>query len=112
MGILRRKVADRWRTQVRAHRAVDIDGLEDCFDARGKWRRWPRRWDDPAIAGVGCTGWRHHHFVERQWKNTRRIVTYDWIERGNGPAGAPLGEVVFRNGAVAIVRRTDAGERR
>jgi RNA polymerase sigma-70 factor (TIGR02943 family) len=58
MGILRRKVADRWRAQVRAQRTLDANDREDWFDARGKWRRWPKRWDDPAVAAERAEFWR------------------------------------------------------
>jgi RNA polymerase sigma-70 factor (TIGR02943 family) len=57
MGILKRKVADQWRAATRAERGIDVNDVDDWFDARGKWRRWPRRWDDPAAAAERSEFW-------------------------------------------------------
>jgi RNA polymerase sigma-70 factor (ECF subfamily) len=56
-GILRRKVVDRLRAAARAARAADRDDLDAWFNARGKWRRWPGRWDDPAAAAERSEFW-------------------------------------------------------
>jgi RNA polymerase sigma-70 factor (ECF subfamily) len=51
MGILKRKVVDRLRAAAREGTGTDPSDLDAWFDARGKWRRSPRRcWDDPAAA--------------------------------------------------------------
>jgi RNA polymerase sigma-70 factor (TIGR02943 family) len=50
MGILKHKVMDRLRSAARAAPATDLDNLDTWFDKRGKWRKAPWRWDDPAIA--------------------------------------------------------------
>jgi RNA polymerase sigma-70 factor (ECF subfamily) len=58
-GILKRKVVDQFRATARmagASEANDCD-LDAWFDARGKWRRWPRRWDDPAAAAERSEFW-------------------------------------------------------
>ena len=48
MGILKRKVVDRMRTAARDARETSLDDLDAWFNAKGKWRKGPRRWDDPA----------------------------------------------------------------
>jgi RNA polymerase sigma-70 factor (ECF subfamily) len=58
MGILKRKVADRLRAAARADRETDPDDLDAWFDARGKWRQWPGRWNDPAAAAERSEFWR------------------------------------------------------
>jgi RNA polymerase sigma-70 factor (ECF subfamily) len=57
MGILKRKVADRLRAAAREDCATDLNDLDSWFDARGKWRRWPRRWDDPAAVAERSEFW-------------------------------------------------------
>jgi RNA polymerase sigma-70 factor (ECF subfamily) len=57
MGILKRKVADRLRAAAREERGIDLDDLDAWFDARGKWRKSPRRWDDPAAAAERSEFW-------------------------------------------------------
>lgn len=46
MGILNRKVVDRLRAAVREARETDPNDLDAWFNARGKWRKAPGRWDD------------------------------------------------------------------
>jgi RNA polymerase sigma-70 factor (ECF subfamily) len=57
MGILKRKVVDRLRAAAREASGTDVDDLDAWFDARGKWRKWPRRWDDPAAAAERSEFW-------------------------------------------------------
>jgi RNA polymerase sigma-70 factor (ECF subfamily) len=57
MGILKRKVVDRLRAAAREARGTDPDDLDFWFDARGKWRRPPGRWDDPAAAAERSEFW-------------------------------------------------------
>jgi RNA polymerase sigma-70 factor (ECF subfamily) len=57
MGILKRKVVDRVRAAARAARGVDLNDLDAWFDARGKWRKSPRPWDDPAAAAERSEFW-------------------------------------------------------
>jgi RNA polymerase sigma-70 factor (ECF subfamily) len=58
-GILRRKIVDHLRATARAPLTNDAndDNLEVWFDAHGKWRRRPRRWDDPAAAAERSEFW-------------------------------------------------------
>ncbi len=58
-GILKRKVVDQMRGATRAARGSeeDLSTLDAWFDARGKWRKWPRRWDDPAAAAERSEFW-------------------------------------------------------
>jgi RNA polymerase sigma-70 factor (ECF subfamily) len=58
-GILKRKVVDQLRVSARAAQASDPkdDSLDTWFNARGKWRKWPRRWDDPAAAAERSEFW-------------------------------------------------------
>jgi RNA polymerase sigma-70 factor (ECF subfamily) len=57
MGILKRKVVDRLRAAAREASGVATD-LDAWFDGRGKWRRPPVRWDDPAAAAERSEFWR------------------------------------------------------
>jgi RNA polymerase sigma-70 factor (ECF subfamily) len=57
MGILKRKVVDRLRASAREGRATDLDDLDDWFDARGKWRKAPGKWDNPAAAAERSEFW-------------------------------------------------------
>jgi RNA polymerase sigma-70 factor (TIGR02943 family) len=57
MAILKRKVVDRLRTAAREARGTDLNDLDAWFDARGKWRKSPRRWDDPAAAAERSEFW-------------------------------------------------------
>jgi RNA polymerase sigma-70 factor (ECF subfamily) len=50
IAILKRKVVDRLRAQAREVPGPGADDLDAWFDARGKWRKAPRRWEDPAAA--------------------------------------------------------------
>jgi RNA polymerase sigma-70 factor (TIGR02943 family) len=50
LGILKHKVADRLRSAARAAPETDLDDLDAWFDKRGKWRKAPWRWDDPALS--------------------------------------------------------------
>src|SRR5262249_46115635 len=58
-GILKRKVADHLRAAARTDTGGDPrDGHRDAWlDARGKWRKRPRRWDDPAAAAERSEFW-------------------------------------------------------
>ena len=58
MGILKRKVVDRLRAAAREARETDLNDLDAWFDARGKWRKSPGRWDDPAAAAERSEFWR------------------------------------------------------
>ena len=57
MGILKRKVVDRMRAAARDARRTGPDDLDAWFDAKGKWRKGPRRWDDPAAAAERAEFW-------------------------------------------------------
>jgi RNA polymerase sigma-70 factor (ECF subfamily) len=57
LGILKRKVADRYRAAARAARGAEPEDLDAWFDARGKWREPPGRWDDPAAAAERSEFW-------------------------------------------------------
>ena len=57
MGILKRKVADRLRAAARRAPATDPKDLDVWFNARGKWRKWPDRWVDPAAAAERSEFW-------------------------------------------------------
>ena len=57
MGILKRKVVDRLRAAAHAARGNDLNDLDAWFDARGKWRKTPRSWDDPAAAAERSEFW-------------------------------------------------------
>ena len=57
MGILKRKVADRLREAARQESGADLDDLDGWFDERGKWRKAPARWDDPAAAAERSEFW-------------------------------------------------------
>jgi RNA polymerase sigma-70 factor (ECF subfamily) len=57
MGILKRKVVDRLRAAAREARATELNDLDTWFDARGKWRKSPGRWDDPAAAAERSEFW-------------------------------------------------------
>jgi RNA polymerase sigma-70 factor (ECF subfamily) len=57
IGILKRKVADRLRAAARAARETDLNDLDAWFDTRGKWRKAPGRWDDPAAAAERSEFW-------------------------------------------------------
>jgi RNA polymerase sigma-70 factor (ECF subfamily) len=57
IGILHRKIVDRLRAAAREAGGTDLDGLEAWFDARGKWRKWPGRWGDPAAAAERSEFW-------------------------------------------------------
>jgi RNA polymerase sigma-70 factor (ECF subfamily) len=58
-GILKRKVVDQLRATARAASASDAqdNNLDAWFDAGGKWRVWPRRWDDPVAAAERSEFW-------------------------------------------------------
>ena len=58
IGILKRKVGYRLRAAAREARRADLTDLDAWFDARGKWRKSPRRWDDPADAAERSEFWR------------------------------------------------------
>jgi RNA polymerase sigma-70 factor (ECF subfamily) len=57
MGILKRKVVDRLRAAARAAREDDRHDLDAWFNARDKWRKAPRRWDDPSAAAERSEFW-------------------------------------------------------
>jgi RNA polymerase sigma-70 factor (TIGR02943 family) len=57
MSILKRKVIDRLRAAARAAPVANLDDLDAWFDARGHWRRPPRRWADPAAAAEFAEFW-------------------------------------------------------
>jgi RNA polymerase sigma-70 factor (ECF subfamily) len=57
MGILKRKVVDRLRAAAREARGADPNDLDAWFDARGKWRKPPGRWGDPAAAAERSEFW-------------------------------------------------------
>lgn len=48
IGILRHKVQERMRRMGQQGGNPDVDDLHRWFDGRGKWRRVPAVWDDPA----------------------------------------------------------------
>jgi RNA polymerase sigma-70 factor (ECF subfamily) len=48
LGILKNKVLDRLRAAARRAPHADVDDLDTWFDSRGKWRKWPGYWTDPA----------------------------------------------------------------
>jgi RNA polymerase sigma-70 factor (ECF subfamily) len=58
-GILKRKIADRFRAAARqAPQAERDDDLDGWFDRWGHWRKSPRRpWDDPAAAAERSDFW-------------------------------------------------------
>jgi RNA polymerase sigma-70 factor (ECF subfamily) len=58
MAILKRKVADRFRAAAREPCATGSDDLDIWFNAYGKWRREPARWNDPAAAAECSEFWR------------------------------------------------------
>jgi RNA polymerase sigma-70 factor (ECF subfamily) len=58
MGILKRKVVDRLRAAAREASHIDLGDLDAWFDARGKWRKPLKRWDDPAAAAEDAEFWR------------------------------------------------------
>jgi RNA polymerase sigma-70 factor (TIGR02943 family) len=57
MGILKRKVVDRLRAAAHEARGNDPNDLDAWFDDRGKWRKAPRDWDDPAAAAERSEFW-------------------------------------------------------
>jgi RNA polymerase sigma-70 factor (ECF subfamily) len=57
MGILKRKVLDRLRASAREACPTDANNLDAWFNARGKWRRSPRPWDDPTAAAERSEFW-------------------------------------------------------
>jgi RNA polymerase sigma-70 factor (ECF subfamily) len=57
MGILKRKVMDRLRAAAREECGPDLNSCDAWFNARGKWRKSPRRWDDPAAAAERSEFW-------------------------------------------------------
>jgi RNA polymerase sigma-70 factor (ECF subfamily) len=57
MGILKRKVVDRLRAAAREVPAANLDDLDFWFDSRGKWRKAPGRWDNPAAAAERSEFW-------------------------------------------------------
>jgi RNA polymerase sigma-70 factor, ECF subfamily len=57
MGILKRKVVDRLRAATRDARRTGLDDLDAWFDAKGKWRKQPPCWDDPAAAAERAEFW-------------------------------------------------------
>ncbi len=57
MGILKRKVVDRMRAAAREARGTDPNDLDAWFDSKGKWRKRPRRWDDPAASAERSEFW-------------------------------------------------------
>jgi RNA polymerase sigma-70 factor (ECF subfamily) len=57
MGILKRKVVDRLRAAPRAAAATTLDDLDAWFDERGKWRKPPWRWRDPAASAERSEFW-------------------------------------------------------
>jgi RNA polymerase sigma-70 factor (ECF subfamily) len=57
MGILKRKVVDRLRAAARGASAATLDDLDAWFDERGKWRRAPWRWRDPAALAECSEFW-------------------------------------------------------
>ena len=62
IGILKRKVVDRLRAAAREDPEIGLSDLDAWFDARGKWRKSPGRWDDPAAAAERLEFW---HVVRR-----------------------------------------------
>jgi RNA polymerase sigma-70 factor (ECF subfamily) len=57
MGILRRKIVDQLRAAARGARGSDADDLDAWFDARGKWRKPPWGWRDPAASAERAEFW-------------------------------------------------------
>jgi RNA polymerase sigma-70 factor (ECF subfamily) len=57
MGILKRKVVDQLRAAARGARGSDPDDLDAWFDARGKWRKPPWGWHDPAASAERAEFW-------------------------------------------------------
>jgi RNA polymerase sigma-70 factor (ECF subfamily) len=58
VGILRHKVLSRLRARARRGPSADVDDLDDCFDARGHWRKPRVRWSDPAALAERREFWR------------------------------------------------------
>jgi RNA polymerase sigma-70 factor (ECF subfamily) len=61
MAILKRKILDRLRAAARDANGTDSQNLDAWFNDRGKWRRSPRRWHDPADAAERSEFWRVLH---------------------------------------------------
>lgn len=57
MGILKRKVVDRMRAAAREARETEPGNLDAWFNSKGKWRKSPRRWDDPAASAERSEFW-------------------------------------------------------
>jgi RNA polymerase sigma-70 factor (ECF subfamily) len=57
MGILKHKVLHRLRVAAREAGTTDTIDMDAWFNARGKWRKSPRRWDDPAAAAERSEFW-------------------------------------------------------
>jgi RNA polymerase sigma-70 factor (ECF subfamily) len=57
MGILKRKVVDRLRAAARAGSGTSLEALDAWFDKRGKWRKAPWRWHDPAASAERSEFW-------------------------------------------------------
>jgi RNA polymerase sigma-70 factor (ECF subfamily) len=58
MGILKRKVLDQLRAAARRAPGGDLDDLDAWFDARGKWRKPPWNWHDPAASAERSEFWK------------------------------------------------------
>ena len=58
LGILKNKVHSRLRAQAAERAASGRGDLDQWFDGRGKWRRPPRRWSDPADEAEWNDFWR------------------------------------------------------
>jgi RNA polymerase sigma-70 factor (ECF subfamily) len=58
IGILRRKILDRLRAAAREPYKKNPKELRVWFNDRGKWRRSPGRWHDPADAAERSEFWR------------------------------------------------------
>jgi RNA polymerase sigma-70 factor (TIGR02943 family) len=57
LGILKRKVVDRMRAAIRSAPHADLNDLDAWFNARGKWRKPPRVWDDPTASAERSEFW-------------------------------------------------------
>jgi RNA polymerase sigma-70 factor (ECF subfamily) len=57
LAILRSKILDRLRVQMRQAAPTDPSELDAWFDASGHWRQAPQRWDDPATLAERAEFW-------------------------------------------------------
>src|SRR5262249_34398364 len=60
IGILRHKIGDYLRRQRRGEPAGRVTAdpwIDELFDRRGHWKRWPRRWSNPSSALEDAEFW-------------------------------------------------------